>query len=72
MTDLLQLLITLDERGCLRIDSDGNNIYVYFKHNVIPDDLRDGIIRYKNELLQKLKRPCQWKDTIQAKGVLII
>ena len=72
MTDLLQLLIELDERGCIRIDSDGSRIYAYFKQKDIPDDIRDGIIRYRAELLQQLKRPCQWKEEIQAKGVLII
>ena len=72
MTDLLQMLIELDERGCIRINSDGNHIYAYFKYNTIPDDIRDGILKYRGQLLQQLKRPCQFKEKIQAKGVLIL
>lgn len=72
MKDLLHLLFALDEGGCLRINSDGEHIFAYFKDEAIPDDLRNGIIQYRGELLQRLKRPCQEKGDIKAKGVLII
>lgn len=74
MENLLQFLISLDEGGCLRINTDGNRIYAYFKYETIPDDLRDGIMQYRGELLHRLRRVAQDRKEkdIKAKGVLII
>ena len=74
MENLLQLLIALDEADCLRINTDGNCIYAYFKHATIPDAIRSGLTRYRGELLQKLRHVARDRNEkeINAKGVLII